>query len=339
MKRLFDEHLVYAPNHYCKRLVSEGSLPNHPEIRYHAVFSIEGSRVKYDSNRMLRRQRYQAPEGAYTVQERYGLWLCKDFIPIQRKNEWITSRGSEYTKFHAFFNCQALRLTANRGSVDNTPHEILSDIEAVVRRMYAQIIESDDWRNLDWLESEVSAYRTTEKEKKDFEWRRQKVNNANTMTFDGHTLVEPKRESGVYSLFIQLATLRDDLFPFQVVDYDTHEGIDVIVKGDKTTPIQQAKLFYVEFKYFLTSSFNHSFANLHSIVCWDTQVKHDEIATDINGENRKMQIVPAETDGEPTKYYLDNPRHPHKIEVYVLKDYLRTKLGLEFRPRTAASVV
>jgi len=338
LKQLFDQHLVNAPNHYCKRILREGSLPNHPEIRYQAVFSIEGSRVKYGSNPMLRRQGHQAPAGAYTVQERYGLWLCRDFIPIQRKNEWITSRGSEYTKFHAFLNCQALRLTANRGSVDNTPSEILTDIHEEVRKIYGQVIESDDWRSLDWLESEAFAYRTTEKERKDFDWRRQKVNNANIAEVDGHVLVEPKRESGVYSLAVQLGILRPDLFPFQILDYDTHEGIDIIVKGDKKTPIQQAKLFYVEFKYYLTNDFNHSFANLHSIICWDTQVKHDEVVTDINRENRKMQIVQPEHIGEPTRYFLDNPRQPHKIEIYVLKDYLAT-IGIEFRPRTVESVV
>ncbi len=338
LKQLFDQHLVNAPNHYCKRILREGSLSNHPEIRYQAVFSIEGSRVKYGYNPMLRRQGHQAPAGAYTVQERYGLWLCKDFIPIQRKNEWITSRGSEYTKFHAFVNCQALRLTANRGSVDNTPSEILIDIQEEVRKIYGQVIESDDWRSLDWLEGEAFAYRTTEKERKDFDWRRQKVNNANIAEVDGHVLVEPKRESGVYSLAVQLAILRPDLFPFQILDYDTHEGIDVIVKGDKKTPIQQAKLFYVEFKYYLTNDFNHSFANLHSIICWDTQVKHDDVVTDINRENRKMQIVQPENVGEPTRYFLDNPRQPLRIEVYVLKDNLAT-IGIEFRPRTAESVV
>lgn len=339
LKKLFEEHVVYAPNYYCKRIVQEGSLVNHPEIRYQAVFSVEGSRVKYDYNSMLRRQGYQAPPGAYTVQERYGLWLCKDFIPVQRKNEWITSRGSEYTKFHAFFNCHDLRLTANRGSVDNTPTEILNDIREEVSRIYARVIESDDWRGLDWLESEVLAYRTTEKEKKDFDWRMEKVNRANIADLDGHVLVEPKRESGVYSLFVQLSVLRPELFPFQILDYETHEGIDVIVKGDKNTPINQAKLFYVEFKHYLTNNFNHSFANLHSIVCWDTEIKHDEVVTDINGENRKMQISQPEKDGDTTEYYLDNPRQPHKIRVYVLKDFLKAKLDLEFRPRNAASLV
>ncbi len=339
LNNLFETHLVKAPAYYCRRIVEEGSLPNHPEIRYQAAFSIEGNRVKHSYNPMLRRQRYQAPTGAYTVQDRYGLWLCKDYIPVQRKNEWITSRGQEYTRFHAFFNCQGLRLTANRGSVDNTPSEILQDIEQEVRKLYTRVIESDDWRNLSWLENEATAYRTTEKEKKDFDWRIKKVNNTNIVEYKKHILVEPKRESGVFSLFIQLVTLKPDLFPFQILDYDTHEGIDVIVKGDKTTPINQAKLFYVEFKHYFTNDFNHSFENLHSIMCWDTQIKHDEVVTDINGESRKMQIIQPQSATEYVKYFLDNPREPHKIEVYVLKDFLKSKLNLDFRPRTAKSVV
>jgi hypothetical protein len=99
---LFDQHTVQAPNFYSRRIVKSGSLPKHPEIRYNAIFSVEGKRVKYEYNPMLRRSGYAAPEGSYTVQERYGVWLCKDFIPVQRKNEWVTTKGSEFTKLHAF---------------------------------------------------------------------------------------------------------------------------------------------------------------------------------------------------------------------------------------------
>jgi hypothetical protein len=139
---------------------------------------------------MLRRQAYNAPDGAYTVQERYGLWLCKDFIPIQRKNEWITTRGSEFTKLHAFLNCQALKLTANRGSVENTPAEILQDVEQVVRRIYQEIIESEEWLQMTYLEEEAESYNTEEKEKKNFELRVNKANKAKVATYKGTVLVE-----------------------------------------------------------------------------------------------------------------------------------------------------
>jgi hypothetical protein len=158
IQELFNSYVVRAPDYYCKRLVRTGTLRRHPFVRYDAIFSVEGNKVKQVYNKMLRRPGYTAPAGAYTVQERYGIWLCKDFIPIERKNEWITSRGSEFTKLHAFFNCQHLSLTANRGSVANTPSEVLADIKEEIEKIYSEIIASDDWREIDWLESEANAY-------------------------------------------------------------------------------------------------------------------------------------------------------------------------------------
>lgn len=336
IEELFEEHLVTAPDYYSKKIVKEGQLKSFPEIRFHAVFCIEGNKTKQAYNRMLRRQGYRAPEGSYTVQERYGLWLCRDFIPVQRKNEWLTFKGSEYTKFHAFINCQEFRLTANRGSVDNTPSEIMDDVKDSVLGIYNEIVQGDAWREIEWLESEAEGFRTAERERKDFQWRVAKANKANVCEYKGTSLVEPQRESGVFALFLQLTMLAPELFPFEIVDYDTHSGIDVVAKGDKTTPIQNAKLYYVEFKLWLTPQFNHSFENLYSIVCWDTEIKNGDIMTDVNGEERKMQIVGCSETGDYTRYFLDHPKKAHKIEVFVLKDYLREKVGLDFRPRPAA---
>lgn len=335
---LFDKYLVQAPNYYCRHFLRLGSLPNHPEIRYHAVFSVEGKRVKYDNNGMLRRPGYNAPDGAYTVQERYGLWLCKDFIPVQRKNEWVTSKGSEFTKLHAFFNCQALKLTANRGSVENTPTEILQDVERVVRKIYDELTEGDEWLQLSYLEEEADTYNTVEKEKKNFSFRVDKANNARIASYKGITVVEPRRESGVHSLVLQLMTVEPTLFPFNIIDYDTLEGIDIIVKANDAVPVHGSKLYYVEFKYFLSTAFNHSFENLHSIICWDTELKHGDIIKDINREERKLSIAAPNGLGDHTRYFLDNPRTAHKIEVFVLKDYLYQKLKIEFRPRTAKDI-
>ena len=339
VEELLNEHFVKAPDHYCHRIDRVGNLKNHPEIAYQAVFSVEGNQVKYAYNKMLRRQGYQAPKGAYKVQDRYGLWLCKDFIPVQRKNEWLPTLKTEWTRLHAFINCQSFQLTANRGSIENTPSEILEDLSEEVREIYDEIAASDDWDNLQWLEREASAYRTAEKEEKDFGRRQQQLNRANVVIYKEVTLVEPQRESGVFALFLQLSILNPSLFPFQILDYDTHEGIDVIVKGDDTTPIVNSKLFYVEFKHQLEPEFNHSFDNLHSVVCWDTLVKHDETVECLKGTERTMKIVPPESGNDYTRHFLDDPRRSHRIEVFVLKDYLQQKLGIQFRPRTEESVV
>lgn len=335
---LFSQYTIQAPHYYCRRIIKSGSLPNHPEVRYNAIFSVEGKRVKYDNNPMLRRPGYSAPEGSYTVQERYGLWLCKDFIPVQRKNEWITTKGSEFTKLHAFFNCQEMKLTANRGSVENTASEIMQDVEQVVRKIYQETVESGEWLQLTYLEDEAEGFNTIEKEKKNFELRINKANKANIARFKEVVLVEPQRESGVQSLVVQMMAFEPELFPFSVVDYDTHEGIDIIVKARDAVAVKSSRLYYVEFKYLLSTSFNHSFENLHSIICWDTELKNGQIVKDINNDERKLSVVSPGDAKDHTRYFLDNPRKAHRIEVFVLKDYLPQKLKIEFRPRTEKDV-
>lgn len=118
--------------------------------------------------------------------------------------------------------------------------------------------------------------------------------------------------------------------------------IDVIVKAKDDIPIKSSKLYYVEFKNYLTKDFNHSFENLHSIICWDINLKdlknNDEVI-DIANQRRTLKIIQPEHEGDYTRYYLDSMRSGRKIEVFVLKYYLKEKLGIEFVPRTEKSTI
>ena len=328
--KLFEQHLADAPQYFSKRWVRQGSLNDYPDIKYEMVFAVEGDRAKRGSNPMLRRRGVTPQPGSYQVQERYGLWLTKDDIPIQRKNEWVTSRGSEFTKFHAFLNCQDLKLTANRSSIENTPAEIINDLEKVARSLYNEIVETDEWAQMEWLEDQASAYNTEQKERNDYDRRVNSAKGSKTATFMDTKLIEPRYENGVYSLFITMQTLKPDLFPFEIVDYDTHSGIDVIAKTKDNVDISQSMLRYVEFKHTLSSTFNHSFKYLHSIVCWKTKLQHDEVIEDIAGSSRKMVITPPTALDQHTRYMLDDAQQPHKIEVFVLETYLKEKLGIMF---------
>jgi hypothetical protein len=337
LQALFDTFDERAVERFCKLYVFQGTLPKLPHFPYQAVFSVEGNRVKLDSNKMLRRQgKYVPPPGAYTVSERYGIWLCKDFIPVERRNEVISYKGGEFTKLHAFFNCQALRLSANRGSAEPTPEAIKNAINEEIRNIYEQIMSGDDMDMLDYLEEQAAVRKTVDQEAKDFKKRQERADKAQVVEFKGATLVEPYSEVGVLAMMAQLALLDPTLFPFTILDYDTHSGYDVLVKGDSTTPIQNARKFYVEYKYLLTNSFNHSFQNLRSIVCWNTKLQQDDEVQDIAQKKRILKIQSpqnADAPGAYTRYFLDDPFSPNKIEVIVLKLYLKEKLHLDFKPR------
>jgi len=331
--KLLELHSNEAPDHFCKKWIKTGNLPNFPHVNFQAVFFVEGRAVKYSYNPMIRRQGYTAPEGAYTIQDRYGLWLCKDYIPIQAKNDWIISKGYEFTRFHAFFNCQNFKLTANRGSVENTTHEYMKDIELVVKRLYDEILESDEYSILDWLESEVKGYSSKEKERREYERRKKNTYRQNLAFYKGTKLIQPELESGVYALMVQLNILEPDLFPFEIVDYNTNTGIDILVKEKNNHTLENSRFFYVELKNILEKKFNHSFDYIHSIICWDTNAKDGDEIEDLTGNKRVLKIINPEYEGDFTRFLLDEKRSDRKIVIYVLKDFLKEKLGIEFRPR------
>jgi hypothetical protein len=59
---------------------------------------------------------------------------------------------------------------------------------------------------------------------------------------------------------------------------------------------------------------------------------------DVNREERKLAVIAPQDASDYTRYFLDNPRKAHRIEVFVLKDYLPQKLKADFRPRTASDI-
>src|SRR3990172_5584909 len=114
--KLFAAHGTEAADLFVKRYKWDDRLQHVPEVTYQAVIYVEGDRAKRNYNNMIR-ERIRGNTGKYKVADRYGIWLCRDFIPIQRVNEWITGFGTGSNSFlllHGFVNCQSLKLTANR---------------------------------------------------------------------------------------------------------------------------------------------------------------------------------------------------------------------------------
>jgi hypothetical protein len=182
---------------YCRRFVREGILKKFPGSRWQAAFSIEGNRVKYQ-NPMVRHQGYTAPPGAYKVAERYGIWVCKDFIPAERVNVLLPGKGSEFLKFHAFFNCQAIRLSADRTSIGPTPPDIRVAIEEQILELAREIFEDEGVAALlESLDEAEFGERTAEQEKKDYARRVKLAKATSVATYKNVELREPQRELGV----------------------------------------------------------------------------------------------------------------------------------------------
>lgn len=321
--------------------VAKWSFPNEPVIgipgsKIHFVFYIEGDNAKREYNKMIHEPWTYWRPGQYNVQDRYGLWLCKDCIPIERRNSWVAER-SEWTKYHAFVNCQDFRLTANRGDLGNTPPRLMEAVETTVREIFEKRIKpSPEFEKYQEELEKEQLYQSAQKEEKDFQRRKKLTLEKKTVKLEDIELFEPRQESGVFSLVLQLLAIKPDIFNFKVIDYDTSMGYDLLVTKDYALDLNRAAMRFAEIKYELKRDFNHSFKKLATVICWDTRLSNDDEVIDLAGAKRTMKITPLnkEVESSHTKYMLVSATEPHNIEVFVLKDFLREKLKLEFRPRS-----
>ena len=137
-------------------------------------------------------------------------------------------------------------------------------------------------------------------------------------------------------MVMQLLTLDPTIFGFQVIDYDTKYGYDLLVTKDTALDLNRASLRFVEMKYMLHREFSHSFGKLSSVVCWDTKLANDDIVTDLRGSERTLRITAAANDKPEsyTKFMLISDTEDHNIEIFVLKEFLAEKLYMQFKSRT-----
>ena len=335
LSKLLDEHKGEAADHFVKRWTTKGRLRNFPDIEFSAIFYLEGDTAKRAYNPMIRGKGRALQPGMYTVQDRYGLWLCRDHIPVQRMNQWIVVRGGEFTRFHAFVNCQRFRLTANRGTVTNTPPEVLDDIEHAVSDYFRnKILAGTDYSDIEYLERESAAFITAEKDERDFGYRIEKLQKKRVAKYKGVELIEPDNEIGVVALVIALLAVDPKAFPFKILDYVTYRGYDALATlSREDLPLEKLSKAYIEFKFRLACKFDHLFKHLTAIVCWQTDVRDGDEVEDAGGTKRRMRIHAGTAKEPQTKYFLEAERSSMRIEAFVLEEYLKEVWKIEFKPR------
>lgn len=334
INELFDKYGEEAADYYVKKYIyADQTLETMPEIKFDVVIYFEGDEAKRTYNPMIK-MRKSTSNGTYKVSDRYGLWLCKDFVPIQRINEWITTFGTGSNSFgllHGFINCQKLKLTANRGTIANTNAQIIFELRNAVQGIIEEI-------NIDLYKHDVMTLRKWKEEAKTarfeaaaFNKRKELITQKKYFIIDGRTFLAPRNEAELYGIFISLYTLYPDDFDFEPLDYDESAGIDLLARNKSQNKISDCEFWYVELKYQLgTAEFNHSFSNIRYIVCWELASKMKDgsiLRTSVEDETRTLHIVPGTNDGMNT-YYLDSDNSLIKIKVICLKDYVTKKLDI-----------
>ena len=268
--------------------------------------------------------------GAYKIADRYGLYLCKDYFPIQKINEWISSFGTgsnSYGLLHGFINCQQFDLTANRGSISVKNREVMEalkeEVQEVLQEIQKDIYKSE--KGLDILNSYKDEIRTKEVEENEFEKRKKRIKQKEIYKHKNVLLYEPKNESELYYVYSILNTLYPEEFEFESLDYNSSNGIDMIVQPKKQS-VRDPEYKYVELKYMLSKNeFNHSFKNISYILCWDIDKNIEDGAT-----------FSSKVDGDEwiyrpgnNKIFLDSGESNVKIEIIKLKDIFDKHINRE----------
>lgn len=333
LNKLWNEKgVVEAPDWYVKKWIhTDVPLPGRPDIRIDVAFYIEGFKAKQDYNPMIV-SRVMVDSKKYKLSDRYGIYLCKDYIPIQRVNDWVSGFGggsNSVVLLHAFVNCQSFKLTANRGSVGNTDRDIIQGIKDYVDQLLEKIdtnlVDQGLYQLIEWREEA----KTLNKEQSEFARRSKDTKSMESAVYKDARLIKPRNEAEVFGLLVTIMSMIPDHFNFYVMDYNTHIGIDMLVKNMKEMRPTTGEYSYLELKYLLTTYFNHSFSNLRYLVCWDLDDKLN-VGTEIVGiEKNKTYELKQNTSDEGLHSYFLLSKGGDSIFIYTLKS-ITEKLGINF---------
>jgi hypothetical protein len=266
------------------------------EEGYAIVARVEGHRRQRET--YLEAQ-WQGKKGVYGFDARFGLWLCRDFMPVVQRNDLLQEALNLASKtrlqfelgnlrnWQVFVNSQSLLPTANRGGISNQGEHDQHVVKALVDLLEKALKEA---AFREWVAklraAKLSGLR--EREVTDMEDRRQAVQTwiedkkrdgaIEPMTVAGLPLLDPQQ-----SLLMRAPTSEQELFyvygllsgryrmPLHVLEYDASRGVDAIALLRQDGLINpKATHVRVEFKHLVSANtpIDHFFEAIDVIVCW-----------------------------------------------------------------------
>ena len=289
------------------------------------VIWLEGDKCKKSYNPMIRGKnlpKSATRNGMYTVQQKYGLILCKRYIPIQQSNEWIVGKGS-YTKYHAFINYDDFSLTSNRSSINNTNPNTIKKIKDKLNEILDELQKKKEFKEISDLQTAAGNERSAASEDAEFAQRLKKSKTRKSLMLGNVRYYEPIYEGEAALLFDGILQTFPESVNFEILDYNTHDGVDFLTRSQPDIPLENDNtLGFTELKHNLEKQrLNHSFLKLRNIVIYDAKgIKTGNTLVDLSG---KMLQFQKKADGWILADFQGEVGH--SIKVFVMKDFLESK--------------
>jgi hypothetical protein len=320
-----------AKRNHWRYIVKTGTLRELPDVCWEAIISVEGEDAKRSYNPYLR-QRQRSDRFSYKAESRYGLWFCKDFFCIEQRNPVameVLEKEGQRTRFQILVNCQSFLLNNDRNSVGGSDARLLRGMEDVAKDLVNEMVEDESWTWTKIIEEETEVRTSEKQDKLQLQQRAvQALKKPQLVIGDDIIFPQPASEAETVLLLECLRNKFNTEFSFfEPLDWRTDNGIDCVVKSEG--PGENCR--FAEFKKDLGSGqFNHTFAWLHYIVCWQVKAQEGSILIDPAKKKRTLRRHKADEYDLPHTAPWTLEGEQQTIKVYALKDILIEKHGVQF---------
>lgn len=326
---------------YSRRIFNDNVVCSN-NTTFRLIISLEGYETKRKYDMLLSKRGKQRTEMMHTDGERYGLWVCKGGVPVEKVDDWIEGgRGTgTYTYMQAFVDSDDFNLTANRGSIKNSDIEKIEIIKKELNRIL------DDSKIKVWMneraemEAMEKQIQSIDGDIKELAERKKSASNRNKIVLpNGVVLQEPTKNKSGYSesetmvLLVNIMAYYPSLFTFKLLDYNTTKGIDFVVEVN-------GEARYIELKGTLGKKINHPFRCIDKFICYDTELKTDDIVTDLEEFETKLEVNKQDVFESYDVEFKDKQYRSYRLrpisarikdmEVICLKEILSDILGATF---------
>lgn len=328
-------------NYFCKTLRAK-DYPVSGGFRIDIAVLVEGARGRAERDTAIRlKGRHHA---LYREEERYGFWLCKDYLPVQLDMGAVSAEIrslldiEDSSRALIFVNCQDFALTANRGSVGNSSKDLLDAVKNATIEFLESQRNDPDLKKFSHEYREDMFSRLREKDKKALLRRIDRYNDKRYCTIQlpkggTYSFFEPQREITLFGLISELRVAAPEILDLRILDYDDHNGIDLLVRrnGNPSDLLDKTRVAYTELKYMLTDQLNHPFESLYAIICWDCTLRLNDAVTDATDIRFSYYEHINEAEGVTYSQLTAPPggRYSHNVKVIVLKRLLEQKYKLQ----------
>ncbi len=324
---------------FYSRMIFNSNVVCGNNTTFRLVINLEGYETKRKYDLLLSKRGKPRTEMMHTDSERYGLWVCKGGVPVEKVDDWIEGgRGTgTYTYMQAFIDCEDFQLTANRGSIKNSDIEKIEIIKKELNRILSDNkikVLLNERADMETIEKQIQSI---EGDVKDLAERKKSANNRNKIHLpNGVILQEPTKNKSGYSesetmvLLINVMAQYPSLFTFKLLDYNTAKGIDFVVEVNG-----EAK--YIELKGTLGKKINHPFKCIDKFICYQTELEIDDIVTDIEEYTTKLFINKEDKFASYDESYKDKTYKSYRLrpnsaqikdmEIICLKEILTDIIG------------